>query len=98
VLAKQLVAIKWKMTSNGQIAVETKEEMRKRNLPSPDPADALVYSFIHMDAQSVDIESRAGESITGDEQGVVIARAFGSLVVVCPRQQTRRAEIRTVDL
>jgi hypothetical protein len=29
-LAKQLVAIKWKMTSRGQIAVETKEEMRKR--------------------------------------------------------------------
>jgi hypothetical protein len=66
VLAKQLVAIKWKMTSKGQIAVETKEEMRKRGLPSPDRADALVYSFIHMDAQSVDVESHAGESITGD--------------------------------
>ena len=66
VLAKQLVAIKWKMTSKGQIAVETKEEMRKRNLPSPDRADALVYSFIHMDDQSVDVESHAGESITGD--------------------------------
>ena len=33
VLAKQLVAIKWKMTSKGQIAVETKEERRKRELP-----------------------------------------------------------------
>ena len=46
--------------------METKEEMRKRNLPSPDRADALVYSFIHMDDQSVDVESHAGESITGD--------------------------------
>jgi hypothetical protein len=81
------------MTSNGQIAVETKEEMRKRNLPSPDPADALVYSFIHMDAQSVDIESRAGESITGDEQGVVIARASVhlSLFVHASRRDERRS-------
>jgi hypothetical protein len=42
-LAKQLGNIKWKMTSKGQIAVETKDEMRKRGLPSPDRADALVY-------------------------------------------------------
>jgi hypothetical protein len=100
VLAKQLVAIKWKMTSKGQIAVETKEEMRKRGLPSPDRADALVYSFIHMDAQSVDLESHAGVSITRglDDKGVVIAKGIGPLVVVCPRWQTRRAEIRTVDL
>jgi hypothetical protein len=65
-LAKQLVAIKWKMTSRGQIAVESKEEMRKRGVPSPDRADALVYSFSYMDAASVDVESHAGESITGD--------------------------------
>jgi hypothetical protein len=65
VLAKQLVAIKWKMTSRGQIQVETKEEMRKRALPSPHRADALAYSFSYMDAASVDIESHAGESITG---------------------------------
>jgi hypothetical protein len=38
-----------------------------------------------MDAQSVDIESHAGESITRglDDQGVVIAKGIGSLVVVC---------------
>ena len=40
--------------------------MGKRGLPSPDRADALVYRFIHMDAHSVDVESHAGESITGD--------------------------------
>jgi phage terminase large subunit len=54
------------MTSRGQIAVESKEEMRKRGVPSPDRADALVYSFSYMDAASVDVESHAGESITGD--------------------------------
>jgi hypothetical protein len=66
VLAKQLVSIKYKLTSRGQIQVETKDEMRKRGVPSPDRADALVYSFVNMDAQVVDVESHAGESITGD--------------------------------
>jgi hypothetical protein len=31
-LAKQLVAIKYKLTSQGQIAVESKDEMRKRGV------------------------------------------------------------------
>ena len=66
VLAKQLVAIKYRLTSRGQIQVETKEEIRKRGVPSPDRADALVYSFVNMDAGVVDVESHAGESITGD--------------------------------
>jgi hypothetical protein len=73
---------------------------RKCESEDSDRADALVYSFIHMDAQSVDLESHAGVSITRglDDKGVVIAKGIGSLVVVCPRWQTRRAEIRTVDL
>jgi phage terminase large subunit len=64
-LAKQLVAIKWKMTSKGQIAVESKEEMRKRGVPSPDRADGLVYAFAVEGAQ-IDVESHACESITWD--------------------------------
>jgi hypothetical protein len=65
-LAKQLGDIKWKLTSKGQIAVETKDEMRKRGVPSPDRADALAYAFAHVDLPVVDVESHAGESITGD--------------------------------
>jgi hypothetical protein len=41
-LAKQLGAIKWRMMSRGQIAVETKDEMRKRGLPSPDRAQRQI--------------------------------------------------------
>ena len=44
-LAKQLVAIKYKLTSKGQIAVESKDEMRKRGVASPDRADPLAYAF-----------------------------------------------------
>ena len=65
-LAKQLGDIKWRMTSKGRIAVETKDEMRKRGVPSPDRADALAYAFAHVDLPVGDVESHAGESITGD--------------------------------
>jgi hypothetical protein len=55
-----------RLTSRGQIAVETKEEMRKRNLPSPDRADALAYAFAQVDMVGVDVQSHKGESITED--------------------------------
>ena len=65
-LAQQLVKIKWSMTSKGQIAVETKKEMRACGLPSPDRADAVAYAFAHVDLPTVDVEAHQGESITGD--------------------------------
>jgi hypothetical protein len=54
------------MSSKGQIQVESKDDMRKRGVPSPDRADALVYAFAYVDLPVVDVESHAGESITGD--------------------------------
>lgn len=45
-LAAQLVAIRWKRTSRGQIQIESKQEMRKRlNGASPDDAEAVMLSF-----------------------------------------------------
>jgi len=43
-LAAQLGAIKYKYTSRGQIQIESKDDMRKRGLPSPDRADALMLT------------------------------------------------------
>ena len=40
-LAAQLCAIKWRVNSRGQIVIESKEEMRKRGVSSPDRADTL---------------------------------------------------------
>lgn len=48
-LLSQLTSIKWKPNSRGQIQLETKDDMRKRGLPSPDLADALAYSFAAWD-------------------------------------------------
>jgi len=40
-----LVTPKYKFTSSGKMQVESKEDMRKRGLPSPDEADALILTF-----------------------------------------------------
>lgn len=45
-LAAQLMAVKYEITSKGQIRVESKDQMKKRGMPSPDRADAFVYTFV----------------------------------------------------
>lgn len=43
-LHNQLMSIKWGVTSTGKIYIESKEDMKDRGVPSPDMADAAVYS------------------------------------------------------
>lgn len=45
-LISQLTTRKYRMTSKGKIALERKEDMKKRGLQSPDRADAVILSFI----------------------------------------------------
>jgi hypothetical protein len=45
-LAAQLGAIRYKYTSRGQIQIESKDDLRKRRLPSPDRADALMLTAV----------------------------------------------------
>lgn len=45
-LAAQLQQPRWSLTSKGKIKVETKEEMEKRGLPSPDRADAVIMAEV----------------------------------------------------
>jgi len=44
-LISQLSSMKYKVNSRGQIQVESKDEMKKRGLPSPDRADALMLAY-----------------------------------------------------
>ena len=44
-LMDDLLSIKRKASGNGKLRLETKEEMRRRNLPSPDVGDALALTF-----------------------------------------------------
>jgi hypothetical protein len=64
--AAQLGSIKWGVDSRGRIKIESKDDMRKRGLPSPNRADnaAMLFSG-RAHGRPVDGESRAGESIAG---------------------------------
>ena len=44
-LAAQLGALRYEYTSRGKIKIESKDDMAKRDLPSPDRADALMMAF-----------------------------------------------------
>jgi len=45
-LSGQLSAIKYKLNAKGKIQIESKEDMKKRGLPSPDRADALALTLM----------------------------------------------------
>ena len=66
-LAAQLGSIKWGIDSRGRVKIESKDDMRKRGLPSPDRADAMAIAFAaSANAAPMNVESHASESITGD--------------------------------
>ena len=44
-LAAQLGTLKFKYTARGQVLIESKDDMKKRGLPSPDRADTLMLLF-----------------------------------------------------
>jgi hypothetical protein len=68
VLAAQLGSIKWTVDSRGRIKIESKDDMRKRGLPSPDRADTVAMAFSRraQGGPAINAESHRGESITGD--------------------------------
>ena len=45
-LAAQLGSIRWGIDSRGRIKIESKDDMRKRGLPSPDRADAMAIASL----------------------------------------------------
>jgi len=44
-LIAELTACKYKITSMGKVQIESKDELKKRGLPSPDLADAFILTF-----------------------------------------------------
>lgn len=44
-LIAELATVRYKFTSNGKVQVESKDEIRKRGLASPDKADSFVLTF-----------------------------------------------------
>ena len=50
-LIGELAAIKYSFDNLGRVRLESKDAMRKRNLPSPDKADALMLAFVEPPAK-----------------------------------------------
>lgn len=50
-LASELAQIRYKVDSRGRIQIESKDEMRKRGLSSPDHADGAMYAFVDIGKQ-----------------------------------------------
>jgi hypothetical protein len=48
-LAAQLVELRFKRTSSGKIQIESKDEMKKRGMASPDDADAIMLAGMSSD-------------------------------------------------
>ena len=44
-LISELTSMRWNVDSKGRILIESKDQMAKRGLPSPDKADALMLAF-----------------------------------------------------
>lgn len=68
--AAQLGAIRYKYTSRGQVQIESKDDMRKRGMPSPDRADGLMLAYGFVDP-------RIGETVTAEDLDDELAD-FGS--------------------
>jgi hypothetical protein len=64
-LAAQLGAIKYRYTARGQVQIESKDEMRKRGLPSPDRADALILTGAPTPPLSEDVFEDADDADFG---------------------------------
>ncbi|MFG2046150.1 hypothetical protein ACGFIW_01800 [Micromonospora sp. NPDC048935] len=61
-LAAQLGSMKYKFTSRGQIQIESKDDMRKRGMPSPDKADALMLTSPPTPASEADVYEDADDA------------------------------------
>ena len=42
----ELAAMRYEFDDRGRLLIESKEKLRKRGIPSPDKADALMLAFI----------------------------------------------------
>jgi hypothetical protein len=71
-LVKEMIAVRYSFSSNGKAKIESKDEMRKRGLPSPDRADSLVLTMSHDNVVALrgGMRSRWNQPLKRNLQGV----------------------------
>ena len=55
-LQAELASLKWKVTSKGLIQMESKDEMKRRGLRSPNRADAMALAFAEIEEENTERE------------------------------------------
>lgn len=68
-LYRELTAIRWKPDSRGRVRVESKDDMRKRGLGSPDKADAVVMALAEDYGYVPSGAGPAGDTTSNDWRG-----------------------------
>jgi hypothetical protein len=71
ILANQLMSLKFQYTNKGLIKIESKEDMEKRGLPSPDRADGVMMSRRRAASipSAVELGANSVEDLTSDLLG-----------------------------
>ena len=68
-LKSQMLSIRYRILSDGLILIESKEELKKRGLSSPDRLDAIVNSF--------DLDAEKGKLSSLEEKELYLPRKVG---------------------
>jgi len=73
----EMVNIRYKFNSKGQLLLESKEDMKKRGLPSPDVADALMLTFARptgrREPAMLQVYRENAEKMQKNQQGLTIS-------------------------
>lgn len=64
-LKSDLITPLRKTTNKGQILIEAKKDIKSRGYPSPDRADALMYSLMNSGAQKQNVDRKKGRNYNG---------------------------------
>ena len=76
-LVGELTSVKYKILSNGKIQIETKDEMKKRGLQSPNIADAFVLTFAQPISTYTVYESKWEDEIDFGEMAYALDEEVG---------------------
>ena len=71
-LQADLVSVGYKYTSEGKLLLESKQDIRKRGLPSPDEADAVALCFSEPDGSAVVHDANFHRDLRDRYQGAYV--------------------------
>jgi hypothetical protein len=99
-LQADLVSVGYKYNSSGQLLLESKQDMRRRGVPSPDEADAVALCFSEPDGAPFVKNKDFYRELRDQYQGAYArARSRASLfILAAPNRAGPRAPLRSATI